>query len=174
MKLIRMRISLGQSLIAVALIALACLWARESWLKKVGLTYPNALLNSSLSVRGTRDVESVAGQSIPLEIQYRLILSPTKLREGTPVLAWAEVWIEDETGIEVDGYCFDALLTVGVRESTAGSLTWEPAITHPGRYTIHHRLLYQDPSGDWVDDSGGSHRGFEVGPVPSEDLGEQP
>ncbi len=119
--------------------------------------YPSQL---SASASQRFEVTWAEGQQIPVAITYNFMFSTPKPAPGTTCLLFAEVWFEEvATGLAVDGYTFDAPLTVGGRETASGSLTWDALLPHPGRFMLRYMLHCVSPAGELRMVNGGS-RGY--------------
>jgi hypothetical protein len=136
------RLSLGTMMIGVALLALVCLAGRKYF--EHFYFHTTKELNISGGIQAAVDglVEYPAGQPVPIEVSYQLQFTGKKAPVGTSCLVMCEVWLEDVDGQKVvDGYTFDARLTIGGREAASGEFTWEAITPHPGRYFPHCRVF---------------------------------
>ena len=152
----RVRLTVRRMMVAVAVVAVLCLGGREYWAWWLRRGYHSPVYQSRLSAQvAIRSHPWVLdpGSPIPVTITYDFRFAKRKPSTGTTCLLLAAVWFEDhETGQYVDGYTFDAPLTVGGREKATGSFTWEAMIPHAGRYMLRKHLSYAGPSGElkWV------------------------
>ena len=116
-----------------------------------------------------------ADQPVPVAITYNFKFGTPKPEPGMTCLLLAEVWFEDvATGRYVDGYTFDAPLTVGGREAAAGSLTWDAMLPRPGHYQLRHLLHFVGPEGYLRMLNGGSFLYKVVAAEPSSQPSSQP
>jgi hypothetical protein len=138
-------------MVLVALAGVACLLGHEYWAWWLRRDHSMPVSPSRLSVSAglPNGLPWAPGRPIPVSITYDFKFGTPKPAPGTECLLVAEVWFEDvETGRFVDGYTFDAPLTVGGREAAAGSLTWEAVLPRPGQYQLRHFLHFVRPSGE--------------------------
>jgi hypothetical protein len=166
MRLPRVRISVLRMMVAVAILAVACLGVREYWTKWSRRGGSNPVFPSELSASaGTKAVQVlVPGHPIPVSIMYDFRFGNPfgnpKPAPGTTCRLLASVWFEDVgTGLYVDGYSFDAPLTVGGRETASGTITWDAMIPHPGRYCLRYHL-YREESWDGLVAGNGGGRSY--------------
>lgn len=151
MRFPRARFTLRWMMVLVALVALACLGAREYWARSVRRAQPNPVYPSTLSATAGRrnQLDWDDGQPIPVVISYDFRFGNPKPAPGTMCLLLAEVWFEDQkTGLAVEGYSFDAPLVVGGREVASNSFTWDALLPRPGRYMLRYRLNWIEPTGE--------------------------
>lgn len=170
----RLRFTVRWMLVAIAAISVVCLAGREYWTTWAHRIHPNLVYPSRLTASaGTKHrLSMVPGESIPVSIRYDFRFRNPRPGTGTTCLLLAQVWFEDsQTGTAVEGYSFDAALTVGGRESTSGSFVWDAVLHHPGRYALRYMLYYQDLQGRFHGFSGGS-RSYQV--VAAEPLNSVP
>ena len=160
----KIRFSMRGMMIAVAALAVVFLGIREyrarAWAIWVEAQNPNPMSLSWLSatLRYPDWQHVVLDGPMPVDIAYQIQLGGTKLPEGTPILLWVEVAIQDvETKTDLDGYAFDIPLKVGERESASGKLTYLAVIPRPGRYYVRYRLRRQKQTGEWTEGTGGDY-----------------
>ena len=164
MKWPRLRLSVRQMMIGVAVLAVAFLVARYSWERWLRRSYLNPL-KASMDAKIQLDAEMHAGRPIPVVIHYDYQIGNPKLPPGTIYYLWAGVWFADrETGFPVEGYSFVAPLTVAGREAASGSFIWNALMTEPGMYSVHHSLRYKPAFGEWQGLSGGTLKYVRIKP----------
>jgi hypothetical protein len=160
MRLPRPRFTVRTLMILVGLAGLACLGVREYWAWMRRRDHRNSVSPSTLSASTGRSIQLdwCADRPVPVSVTYNFAFGPKKPEPGTTCMLLAELWFEDQqTGLAVEGYTFDAPLTVGGREAASGSFTWEAQLPHPGRYFLNSRLYYVDPAGELRFCSGRGH-----------------
>ncbi len=152
MRRLPVRFRMRTMMALVALAGVACLLGREYlawWLRRDDSIPVRPSRLHVVSAGGPNGLTWAPGRPIPVAITYDFKFGTTKPPPGTECLLLAEVWFEDvETGCFVDGYTFDAPLTVGGRETAAGSLTWEAVLPRPGQYQLRHVLNFVGPAGE--------------------------
>lgn len=177
MPLPRLRFTLRGMMVLVAILGLTCLGAREYWARSVRRGQRNPVDPSWLSaIAGPRNqLVWAAGQPIPVVITYNFRFGTPKPPPGTTCLLFAEVWFQDEkTGLAVDGYTFDAPLTVGGRQVASNSFTWDALIPRPGRYQLRYILYWMDSTGELRLMGGGGNEYNAVPAIPSSRTPERP
>lgn len=146
------RFRMRTMMVLVALAGVACLLGREYWawwLRRDDSIPVRPSRLHVVSAGGPNGLTWAPGRPIPVAITYDFKFGTPKPAPGTECLLLAEVWFEDvETGRFVDGYTFDAPLTVGGRETADGSLTWEAVLPRPGQYQLRHVLNFVGPAGE--------------------------
>jgi hypothetical protein len=170
MRLPKVRVTVRGLMVVVAIVALITLGGREFWAWWLRRGYRNPVFPSTLSARAGINTNHVLvpGRPIPVSITYNFTFSNPKPPQGATCVVWASVWFEDrETRRYVEGYTFDAPLTVGGRESATGTFTWDAMIPRPGHYLLHYRLYHGLPGGDLKHGNGGgtSYSFVEAAPV---------
>lgn len=145
-----MRFTVRRMMIAVAILAVACLGGREGWALWLRRGYRNPVSPSRLSATpvGNRAWKLVCGRPTPVSIKYDFKFKNPKPAPGTTCRLLAVVWFEERaTGRYVDGYTFDAPLSVGGREACSGTFTWDALVVRPGVYRLHADLYHEAPWG---------------------------
>ncbi len=169
-------------MIVVVVFALASLGGRELWAWWLLKGYRNPINPSTITARAmTKDNKPpIVGRPTPILVDYDFNFSNPKPPPGTTCLVLGSVWFEDvKTGRYVNGYTFDAPLTVGGRESTSGTFFWDAMIPRPGRYSLRYHVYHVVSSQDLRDagSSGGTGYDFIETPPstkPPSDPGVEP
>jgi hypothetical protein len=164
MRRLRVRFTLRTMMILVALVGVICLGGREFWRTWLRRGYYYPVYPSQLSATAGDRLELIwrADEPTPVVITYNFMFGTRKPAPGTTCVLLAEVWFEDvETGLAVDGYTFDAPLTVGGREAASGSLTWDAVLPRPGPYFLRCFLHYTGPTGE-LRRANGNGRRYQV------------
>jgi len=170
----RFRITTWQLMVLVAILAVASLVGRTLWERSLQRNYRNPVSTSQLSVGvvGTgHKTEYVLGNPVPVIIVYDFSFNVLKMNRGSTAVVPGAVWFEDtKTGLYVDGYTFDAPLTVGGRERASGKFVWEALVPRPGRYLLHSNLYHVTPSGEPIlfSGNGTGYSFIEAKPMPAE------
>jgi hypothetical protein len=170
MRRLRVRFTLRTMIVLVALAGLICLGGREFWAAWLRRGYRNPVFPSQVSASAGEwiKLKLSADESVPVVITYNFSFATPKPTPGSTCVLLAEVWFEDvATGLAVDGYTFDAPLTVGGREAASGSLTWDAELPRPGRYNLRYSLHYIAPAGELRFVNGGGRLYNVVAAMPS-------
>lgn len=170
----RFRFATWQLMILIAVLAVASLVGRTLWERSLRRNYRNPVGASQLSVGvvGTgHKIEYVPGNPVPVNIVYDFSFNGLKMNRGSTAVVLGTVWFEDtKTGLYVDGYAFDAPLTVGGRERASGKFVWEALVPRPGRYLLRSNLYHVTRSGEPIlfSGNGTGYSFIEANPVPAE------
>ena len=164
MRLPRLRLTVLGMMVVVAVLAVASLGGRELWVRWVRRGYRNPVAVSKLSADAGRKIkhEFVPGRSIPVSITYNFKFNNRRpALHGTTCHLLASVWFEDmTTGLYVNGYTFNAPLTVGRHEIGNGILHLGRHDSAQGRYKLCFMLYHEVPWGglEWCNGGG---RGYD-------------
>jgi len=161
---LRVRFTVRTMMVLVALVGVTCLVGREYWARWLRRSRHIPVYPSQLSASAGERIELIwgTGKPVPVVITYNFKFGTPKPAPGTACLLLAEVWFEDVAlGLAVDGYTFDAPLTVGGREAASGSLTWDAILPHPGRYNLNYLMYWIGPTGE-LRTVGGGGRVYNV------------
>lgn len=141
-----------QMMAIVVLFALASLVARAQRQRWVSSRINSPVRKSWLKMTVGGDPLKVPlrpENPVPVSIQYHFPFDATGYRQGATARLYATIWFEDmETSRYVDGYSFDATLTVGEREDASGRFVWKARVPHPGYFMLWYSLYEVFPSGE--------------------------
>lgn len=149
---VRFRYSTKQMLTFIALAAVAFLLARvlrDGWLREHYRSPVSRSVLSAICGNGELIHPFVVGTPVPVTITYDFQFDTLRQKKGSTVKLVASVWFEDaQTHRYVEGYTFDAPLTIGGRERAPGKFVWEGMLPQPGRYALRTLLWHITESGE--------------------------
>lgn len=152
-------------MIVVAAAAILVMFARASQQRRLLRGYKNPIRGTMFRVRLDPETDEkssgalvsfVQGESIPVRVDYHIKLdTPTPpVRASYPVLAM--VYLRGkEADLPIDSYTVLVPLSISGRESVEGSFVWQARPEQPGPYSLHYRVWYRDPAGEWRRYEGG-------------------